>query len=72
MSIKIKDSTIKGQRTYTNIVFDINGKHIEVEVEQLRDEYAPIGETEYTYITGSSTLTEEEKDELDTFINDNY
>lgn len=70
--INITDSHLKGSTTYRDITFDINGKHVEVEVRYTNDEYTPVGEVEYSFITGSSELTDEEKDELDAFINDNY
>ena len=70
--IKIEDNHLKGATTYRDITFDINGKSVSVEVCITSDEYAPVSSVEYTYIEGEDLLTDEEKDELGDFINNNY
>ena len=70
--IEITDNHLKGATTYRDITFNINGKEVQVEVCVTSDEYTPVSSVEYTFIEGEELLTEEERNGLDDFINDNY
>lgn len=70
--IEIKDNHLKGATTYRDIIFNINGKSVSVEVCVTSDEYTPVTSVEHTYIEGEDLLSDEEKDELGDFINTNY
>ena len=63
---------LKGRTSIYDIDFELNGKAFQVEVQSFNSDLDYEQETTYTFIKGEEALTDEEKDEVDEFINLNY
>jgi len=63
---------LKGRTSIYDIDFELNNKTFSVEVQSFNSDLDYEHDTSYTFIEGEDKLTDEEKDEVDTFINLNY
>ena len=70
--MKETNRLLQGKTSIYNVDFELNGKKFSVEVQSYASDLDFTGEVTYTFIEGDEQLTDDEKDEVDEFINNNY
>jgi hypothetical protein len=70
--MKETNRLLKGKTSIEDIDFELNGKNFSIELQSFQSDLDFQGEVSYTFINGDENLTDDEKDEVDEFINNNY